>query len=343
MDYRKEILSGVKEFRENGFLIKNIKHYKPLEMKNELVFFLKPEVLVPRSVNLELLLEIMFDKFKEFDLEIESLSILSGEYLKKHDIMAKHYGVINRIARFGKKELTSEALEKFRRVFGIEPEKACLLGAFEFLEKYKEFNEFSLNVLWENLENVKLASGTYCEKIRIREEVVYVLNGFHPYQLYHFTRKEAFIVVMAVASNRSWRELRNDFIGATNPEKAKEGSLRRILLERKKELRIPLVAQGYNGFHLSAGPVEALAELLRFCSDYENGNLLTPEKTAVGKKFLQAFSAELVKKLLENPKINYEGERVGIFDITEELDTDQAVEVLKKVFSENVSSTLGSL
>ncbi len=331
MELKKEILRSVSEFREKGFLIKEIKPYEPENCKNELVFFFKPEVLLPQSVNLGLLLDVTFEKFEEFDVKVESLSVLSGEYLKKHDIMARHYGVINRIARFGKRELTTEALEKFKEIFGVEAEKANLLGAFEFLERYKDFNAFSLNVLWENLENKKLASGTYCEKVRVGEETVYLLNGFHPYQLLHFTRKEAFIVVMAVASDTNWKRLRQDFIGATNPEKAKEGSLRRILLEKKEELRIPMVTQGYNGFHLSAGPVEALAELLRFCSNYETGNLLTPEKTVIGKKFLKAFGKEIVEKLMENPKVNYNGRLLGVFDITEELDTDDAIEVLKGI------------
>ncbi len=332
MNFVSDTLKAVNEFREKKFLIKELKQYTPIEKKNELLFFFKPELLVPESVNLEKILEITEEKFDEFGIEIESLSLVSGEYLKKHEIMAKHYGVINRIARFGKAELTTEALEKFKEIFGIEPEKAEILGAFQFIDRFPFFNEFSLNVLWENLENKKLASGTYCEKIKVDEKRVFVLNGFHPFQLHHFTRKEAFLIVLAVSSDTDWKTLRQDFIGATNPEKAKEGSMRRIFLERKEELGIPVVAQGYNGVHLSAGPVEALVEILRFCSNYENNKLLKPEDTAIGKEFLKTFEKNILEKIMENPKIEVEGKVISVFDLTEEMDVGEAIEVLRKHF-----------
>lgn len=332
MDFIGEILKGVNEFREKGFLFKEIKKYSPIEKSNELLFFFKPEILVDKNIDLKKVLEITFEKFNEFEIEIESLSIISGEYLKKHGIMAKHYGVINRIATNGKKELTSESLEKFKEIFGISAEEAEILGAFQFLKKYPYFNEFSLNVLWENLENKKLASGTYCEKIKVGESYVYVLNGFHPYQLYHFTRKEAFIIVMALSSDTEWRVLRQDFIGATNPLEAKEKSLRKIFFEKRKELRIPVISQGYNGVHLSAGPVEALAEILRFCSNYEKNILLKPEDTAIGRKFLEAFDEKTLEKIMENPKIKVDSKLTTVFDLTEEMNTSQAIEVLKKYF-----------
>lgn len=332
MSFVSEILNAVSEFRQNGFLLKEIKSYEPAEKRNELLFFFKPEILVPESVDLEKILEITQEKFKEFEIEVESLSIVSGEYLKKHEIMAKHYGVINRIARYGRDELMSQALESFKEIFGVSPEEAEILGAFQFLEKFPYFNEFSLNVLWENLENRKLAPGTYCEKIKVGEKHVFVLNGFHPFQLYHFTRKGAFIIVMAVSSDTDWKILREKFIGATNPEKAAEGSLRRIFLEKKEELGIPVVGQGYNGVHLSAGPVEALIELLRFCSNYEENRILKPEDTAIGRKFLEIFDNNTLEKIMENPKINVDGKLISVFDLTEEMNSEEAIALLKKYF-----------
>jgi hypothetical protein len=332
MEYKEQILNAINEFRKTPFLIRHIKEYEPIEKENELVFFFKPELLSSESINFEKILEITFEKFAEFDINVESISVLGNEYLKKHGIIAEHYGVINKIAKHGKSELSSQALENFEKIFGESADKVEILGAFQFLEKFPEFNEFSLNVLWENLENKKLASGTYCEKIKVGEKYVYVLNGFHPYQLYHFTRPGAFIVVMAVSSDTDWKTLRQDFIGATNPHNAKEGSLRRILLEKKEELGIPVVSQGYNGVHLSAGPVEGLAELLRFCSDYESGRILSISDTMIGRKFLEAFPEETVRKLIENPKVEVDGKLAGVFDITEEMNTSQAIEILKKYF-----------
>ena len=152
MSFVNELINAVCEFRKNKFLIKEIKPYEPIEKENELLFFFKPEILVPKTINLKKVFEITEEKFKEFETEVEYISLISGEYLKKHEIMAKHYGVINKVAKHGKNELTSQALKNFEEIFGISPEKAEILGAFQFLEKFPYFNEFSLNVLWENLE-----------------------------------------------------------------------------------------------------------------------------------------------------------------------------------------------
>ncbi|HIQ50115.1 MAG TPA: hypothetical protein EYH56_02885 [Nanoarchaeota archaeon] len=332
MSFVNELINAVNEFRKNKFLIKEIKPYKPIEKKNELLFFFKPEILIHKNIDLKKVFEITEEKFKEFETEVEYISLISGEYLKKHEIMAKHYGVINKVAKHGKNELTSQALKNFEEIFGISPEKAELLGAFQFLEKFPYFNEFSLNVLWENLESKKLSSGVYCEKIKIGEKHVFLLNGFHPFQLYHFTKEGSFIIAIALASDTKWKILRENFIGATNPEKAAEGSLRRIFLEKKEELGIPVVNQGYNCVHLSAGPVEALVELLRFCSNYEENKILKPEETAIGKKFLEEFNAETLEKIMENPKIDVNGKLLSVFDATEEMDTEQAISFLKNYF-----------
>ena len=328
---KEKILNAIEDVR-NGKLFSEVKEYSPVEKRNEALFFFKPEVLKPR-VDFGKILEITLDKFSEFGVSIESACVFSGEYLKKYEIMAKHYGVINRIAREGKSAVSPAAKKKFREFFGEDIERAPVLGAFQFLEKYPEFNEFSLYVLWENLEMKRLASGTSCEKIRIGENFMYVLNGFHPYQLLHFTAGDSLIVVMAVVSDSSWKGLRREMLGATDPLHAEEGSLRRILLEKKKEFNLPEVSQGYNGMHLSAGPVEALAELLRFCSNYETGKVLSIGDTAIGRKFLEAFSEEAVKEMLQNPKIKINGREESVFDLTEEMDVEEAIETLKKFYA----------
>ncbi len=324
------IVNVIEEFRKEPFLIKEIKKYEPIEKKNELLFFVKPEVL-GETVKLEKIFELIFEKMKEFSVEIESISILGGKYLEKYDIMAKHYGVINKIARNGKDEINEQAKKKFKEIFGKDIEEVEVYGGFQFLEKYPEFTPFTLNVLWENNENKKLASGTYCEQIKLGEKYVYILNGFHPYQLKYFTDENKFLIVMIVSSDTNWKELRRKFIGATNPEEAEKGSLRREFLERKDELGIPVISQGYNGVHLSAGPVEALAEILRFGGNYEKGEKMKISDCLIGKKFLEHFEEETIKRFLENPKVEYDGRKESVFDLTEEKDVEEAIEILKNV------------
>jgi len=189
-----------------------------------------------------------------------------------------------------------------------------------------------LDCLWQNSENLKLASGTYVEKLRIDQEVVYVLNAFHPKQLRHFTEPGRSIVLFNISGDRPWKEARESFAGATDPRKAVEGSLRRLLMERKVELGIPDVSQSFNGIHLSAGPVEALIELHRFDTDHSS-----PEGEAdfkdfsFGKELIRTFG-EIPEALLNNETLEVDGKSITVFDLTENLDSDEALLLLQKCF-----------
>ena len=67
--------------------------------KNEFLFFVKPEITLPSdSIQLEKILDLVQDKIEEFGLNIHNIKLLSAKYLKEHNIIAQHYGVINKIA-----------------------------------------------------------------------------------------------------------------------------------------------------------------------------------------------------------------------------------------------------
>jgi len=177
---------------------------------------------------------------------------------------------------------------------------------------------------------VKLGGGAYCEKLRMDKETVYLLNGFHPKQLKHFTEMGRSIVVFNISGDISWREARTNFAGATNPMNAAEGSIRRMLLEKKQELGIPEVSQSFNGIHLSAGPVEALIELRRFGSDVsaKNGEKRLTD-FPFGRLLTERFKGD-TDKILENPTVMVSGKPVSVFDLTEEKDSDEAMALLEK-------------
>ncbi len=296
---------------------KVVSEYREINKRHEFLFFFKPEVFFD-GVNVKRVFEITEEKFREFGIETSFISIVGFDKLK--EIIPKHYGVINEIARKGIEALSREAREKFKEVFGEDIESATLLGAFQFLERYPFFNEASLDVLWENAGCKKLASGTYCARVKVFNDTVYILNGFHPNQILHYTKEGRKIVVVVGHSDASWKELRQDLIGATNPYDAKEGSLRRIFLEMKEELGLKEVSQGYNCVHLSAGPIEAIAEIVRFCN-------LPLEKLAMARRIIEVCGREKLERALENPVIN--GSKV--FDLTEEVDVEEAIEVVKKL------------
>lgn len=299
---------------------------------NNFLLFIKPEItLQSETKKTDSILDLIFKQISDFGLGIHDIRILSAEYLEKYRIIEEHYGVIASVSNNAKETLSESAKEKFREIYGISASEALVLGGDEFLEHYPFFNFHSLDCLWQNNENLKLASGTYCEKIRIDLDTVYLFNGFNPRQLKHFTEKGRCIVAFNLSGNISWSEARTNFIGATNPKKAASGSLRRKLLDNKNEFGLSEVSQSYNGVHLSAGPVEALIELHRFDSDFSvpNGEHKYLE-FPFGKKLADAFGGKIPQEIIINANLSVEGKIISVFDLTEEKDSDEAINLLYK-------------
>lgn len=297
--------------------------------KNEFLFFIKPEITLPsETINLDLVLTMVFEKLEEFHFNIHRIRIVSAEYLDKYDLIDQHYQVIADVSKHGIAAMNSKAKAKFQELYCVEPENVLVLGGVQFMERYPFFNDLSLDCLWQNSENFKLASGAYVEHLRVGREHVYLLNGFHPRQLRHFTEKGRSLVVFRVSGDLPWKDARELFAGATIPDKAKDGSLRHTLLERKEEFGIPEVAQSYNGIHLSAGPIEALVELKRFDSDFSDpSNHTEYTDFSFGKELMSLFG-EIPQQLLQNAKIEIDGRRVSIFDLTEDTDSDKVLSLL---------------
>jgi len=303
--------------------------------RNEFLFFIKPEALDRKNgVKVEEVLSLILGKIDEYGLVIHNAKVLSASYLEAHNIIAQHYGVINKIARDAANSLSESAHEKFEEIYGLKVEDVKVLGGLEVLDQYPDFNAISLNYLWQNLENKKLAGGTYVEKVKLDNETIYMINGFHPKQLKHFTTPGRSIVIMTLSGDLDWAEARGSFIGATNPGSAAEGSIRRTLLEKKEELGLASVDAGTNGVHLSAGPVEALVELRRYNSDFSvPGGEKHFSDFSFGK-LLQKELPDKIDEITSNIDVDVDGRSVSIFDLTEEKDSDKALALLKKIFAE---------
>lgn len=79
-----------------------------------------------------------------------------------------------------------------------------VLGGHQFLEKFPQFNAFSLNVLNDNLGATRLAPGTYAMKLKVFGEKYIVLNPFHPQQLVPYVSKGRAIIIAEATTKRSW-------------------------------------------------------------------------------------------------------------------------------------------
>lgn len=309
----------------------DVRPYEPADdYANELLFFVKPEVTMSGADTLRAVLDVTAGAFADYDIVVTGAKILDASFLDEHNLIARHYGVINEIARNGADAISDEAVDTFADTYETSVDDAIVLGAFEFLDRHDGFTDVSLNVLWDNVAADRLASGTYCAPVRVFDDTVYLLNGFHPYQIEHFTQEGASILVLTVQTDTDWDALRGDMIGATDPQEAPEGSIRRTLLERQDELGLPPVDQGSNGVHLSAGPLEGLVETIRFVSDHDAGTTIDPADTAAGRAVLNAgISADDLAVLMGNPDLEVDDEYVSAFDLTEEINTDAAIQRLK--------------
>lgn len=301
------------------------------EFRHEFLFFIKPEITIPsEAVRLPAILSMLFEKFKQHGLHIKDVRLLSSSYLEQYNIIAQHYGVINALSREPRGSLSAEATEKFSSVFGKKPEDVNIRGSIEFLKLHPEYNAVSLDRLWKKSRTEKLAGGTYCALMRISGEDVYLINGFHPLQILHFTMQGRSIVTFCLTGNMDWSTARNKFIGKTNPADALTGSLRNEILHRQKDFGLADISSSLNGFHLSAGPVESLIELMRYCSDYASRKMKTIDDFLFGRQLKKLFSYEEIGSICSNHIVSFKGKATSIFDLTEEKDSFDALQILKE-------------
>ena len=139
------IISEINIARQGNYMLKILQNYVVnTEHKHELVFFIKPEITSPDSgANLNKIFELFSDCFTRFDVSVDYVSILGADYLNKHNIIAKHYGVINEISRKGVTAIPNPILTKFKDKFNISPDSNNLIGGHQFLEKFDEYIKLS--------------------------------------------------------------------------------------------------------------------------------------------------------------------------------------------------------
>jgi hypothetical protein len=311
--------------------LKIYENQDPHDQQHEFLFFIKPEILLLEDENkLKAVLELFLGKISHFGFDIQDIRLLGASYLEKYDIIAKHYGVINALSRDPLNVFTSEAKSKFREVYGLDPADATVLGSLQFLTRYPSFTPDSLQQLWQQSQTAKLSGGNYCARVKIAGEDVYLINGFHPKQLIHFTADGRMIITFTLTGNLDWATARNQFIGKTNPADAAPGSLRNELLVNREKFGLNEVSASQNGFHLSAGPVEGLVELMRYCSDFSAGDIKKPGDFYFGKQLLKVFSIDVTEMICSNRMVTYKGKKSSTFDLTEEKNSGEAIEILKE-------------
>ena len=297
------------------------------DKRNHFVLFIKPELLAVREgAKLGPILDLIGAVLRTYGVETGAIRVLNGPYLARHKIMEEHYGVINRASRLGRSALSVPTRQKLEAECpGIE----SILGGHQFLERYRDVSAFALNIIADTLGSKKLASGKYYSVLNVQGERVVVLNAFHPQQLLHYTRPGQTLVVFECWSDTDWQALRHNMTGATDPARAVEGSIRRTLREKSRELGLAEVTTATNGVHCSAGPFEGMLEYCRFFSDHGGKTLIRMSATPFGQMLQErGLRQKDIAALAKNPLLGEGSAAVYVFNQTEDKNSDVAANLL---------------
>jgi hypothetical protein len=291
---------------------------------NEFVIFSKPELGRLTGDDLDKVWDLFAELLETYEVTVHTSMTLTGPELEASGAMQDHYGVINQISRLGRPALTEPAEAALAEAYGDTLSDAVVLGGHQFLDDYPDVSAYALGLLFANAEVKRLGPGTYAGLVTIDGILVVILNGFHPRQLSFFTAEDTVCAFLHASSPTSWGTLRSDLIGTTDPAKADGASIRGRLFADPASFGLESVSYNFNGVHMSAGPLEGLAELNRF---FGSG------ASVASWTFAQALSGaglteDAVTDLLANPTIETGGERGTAFDLTEGLDAADAAPLL---------------
>ena len=294
--------------------------------QNELVFFIKPELLdIAENEKILNSFKLIQEKFDDFDVEIDGVAIIPGAVLEEYGIMNRHYGFINQLSRKASSIVDEESRQRIFTTLKIKnQDQYKILGGHEFLKDF-DTDVDTLSDIWFAQTANKLRSGFYFIADTYKGQPFILVNGFHPSQLHHFTSKDHKILLMLIHTDADWYDLKFKMVGDTFPENANPDSIRGRLYTNPEHYGQVEVGINTNGVHLSAGPFEAAYEVVNFFGPLID---LDPEITpplAIAKAIESDIPKHEALSLLDNPTIDDS----DLFSETENLNTDKAVAFTK--------------
>lgn len=293
-------------------------------MNNTALIFIKPHAVGEEST--AFILEFLKDK----GITFLSDGRLTAEEIDSRGIVDEHYFAIATAAVTktpDRLEIGEEAREKFSSAFGVEWARTLSEGKILNCAQAKERLGGSgreLNERWKAGVQTKLAPGLYVAYLE--SEGFYLVNGFYLGMRELFTTPGGTILWYIVEFEPEplpWRKFRGEVIGATDPSKAVDGSLRQILYQRWTELGHPYQpTMTENGIHASAGPLEGLRERVVWAGAKVDEDPFAQALLSAG------ISCSRLDSLLENPVVTLAGETDPVFDLTEDMDSEPAMKLL---------------
>ena len=286
-------------------------------MINRALIFIKPHAVRPQAVRF--IEEFLVNK----KITLMRNGELNSETIREKGIIDRHYFAIARAAVEQpplESVCSDEAKGAFSKAFGLSLERAAadgqVVNSAEAQQRLGGISGSELNRLWVAGSQAKLGPGLYAG--RLDGDGLIVINGFYPAMKERFTAPGLTIRWYDASFDPdalSWADFRAQVIGATKPDQAVQGSLRRELLLRYREFGLD-EAPGMtnNGVHASAGPIEGMREQMVWLE-------VDPASSELGKALFESgLGRHEVDRLLENGPASFRGKEGPVFDITEDID-----------------------
>ena len=289
---------------------------------NSAFVFVKPHANTPAAV--KMVTELMASK----GVKILKTGTITAEEIDSKKLIDQHYYAIASKATILKPDKLNVPADKFEGQFGIGWQAALDAGkvfnAMDACEKLG-LNAEQMDAEWGKCKKakklIKFGGGFYCGLIEIEgKDPIYVFNGFFMQMRTEFTKPGLSITYFVVEwpeAGMPWADFRGKLLGPTDPADAPADSARGMVLAQWKELGLTEEPNtGLNGFHASASPFEALAEI--------NNWLETPvADIPFGQALLAAgLSEATIKDWSVDPVVAQVGGGKGsLFDSVEDLDS----------------------
>jgi len=307
--------------------------------KNVGFMFLKPHANTEASRN------FIWEQLSQNYIEVVHEGEIDAERINSGRLIDRHYGSIAAKALDEcPAELTvpADGAARFEECFGLTWKEAVSRSlVFNALEATERLgcSDLELDVKWMPLMlgegKVKLASGCYCGLI----EGIFVINGFYMGMREMYVERGSSVHWFSVEWDERdlpWEQFRSKILGATEPSRADENSLRGLAYQRWRELGLPREPDvGENVVHASASPFEALAERANWLG-------LAVKNDPFGRALLsRGISRDVIKHWAQDPMVHHDGRRQSLFDVFEGMDSAACLEVARALHAGPRHAVLG--
>lgn len=296
-------------------------------MSHNAFLFIKPHAAASDAVE-----ALVKEMLATAGVSITSQGILGATEIDERRLIDVHYGAIaNRAVLQEPAELNvpASAQEKFEAAFGLKwtdaLEQGLVFNATGASAKLS-LDAAGLELAWRAIpanELVKFGGGFYCGKLTDGDgNVFYAINCFYLNMRSDFTTPPAQIRWFAVEfpTSISWADFRGKILGATDPSKAVEGSIRRAIFDQWESLELSAQpSTGCNGVHASASPIEGLFERMNWLGADVSSD-------SFGAALIEAgLSVEVIKEWSTDPAVNFNDGKFSLFDLHEDLDYEACI------------------